>query len=482
MKTTWGVIKNETGKIRSRVIDFKLKLDDKTLNEDTEVAKAFETFFTDIPVFTTSSLNSSPALAESLLRNNSSICDINLEFKFKHVSSEEVIKTFKSLDMKRTADIHGLSIIIVNSIIDYIAPHLAFIFNKCLDDGVFPDLMKDSKVIPLFKGGSASSPNNFRPISILPSLSKIFEKLILKQLLVHFYTNKLMSNKQFGFTRGRSTIDAGVELVQHIFGAWEDSRDAISIFCDLSKAFDCVHHETLIGKLRHYGVTGRALDLLKSYLSNRVQRVDVNNTRSSGSIVHMGVPQGSILGPFLLVYINDLPSLVKDAHEIVLFADDTSLLFKVKRQQPTYDDVNNAISKVEKWFTANNLLLNEMKTKCIRFSLPNVRHGSGTISVRNKELEFVNSTVFLGITLDDRLQWGPHISKLAKRLSSAAYAVKKMRNLSDVETARLVYFSCFHSLMSYGILLWETPGYSENFRAAEAGRSRNLQARTSYIP
>ncbi|GBP54385.1 hypothetical protein EVAR_29461_1 [Eumeta japonica] len=113
---------------------------------------------------------------------------------------------------------------------------------------------------------------------------------------------------------------------------------------------------------------------------------------------------------------------------------------------------------------------------------PNVRHGSGTISVRNKELEFVNSTVFLGITLDDRLQWGPHISKLAKRLSSAAYAVKKMRNLSDVETARLVYFGCFHSLMSYGILLWETPGYSENFRAAEAGRSRNLQARTSYIP
>ncbi|GBP65266.1 Probable RNA-directed DNA polymerase from transposon BS [Eumeta japonica] len=118
----------------------------------------------------------------------------------------------------------------------------------------------------------------------------------------------------------------------------------------ISKAFDCVHHETLIGKLRHYGVTGRALDLLKSYLSNRVQRVDVN--------------------------------------------------------------------------------------------------------VRNKELEFVNSTVFLGITLDNRLQWGPHISKLAKRLSSAAYAVKKMRNLSDVETARLVYFGCFHSLMSYGILLW----------------------------
>ncbi|GBP62988.1 Probable RNA-directed DNA polymerase from transposon BS [Eumeta japonica] len=189
-----------------------------------------------------------------------------------------------------------------------------------------------------------------------------------------------MTNKQFGFTRGRSTIDAGVELVQHIFGAWEDSRDAIGVFCDLSKAFDCVRHETLIGKLRHYGVTDRALDLLKSYLSNRVQRVDVN--------------------------------------------------------------------------------------------------------VRNKELEFVNSRVFLGITLDDRLQWGPHISKLAKRLSSAAYAVKKMRNLSDVETARLVYFGCFHSLMSYGILLWGNAADTQKIFVLqkEAGRSRNLQVRTSYVP
>ena len=223
----------------------------------------------------------------------------------------------------------------------------------------------------------------------------------------------------------------------------------------MSKAFDCVLHETLIRKLYHYGIKDAALNLLISYLSNRIQKVDINGKKSSGSVVSMGVPQGSILGPFLfLVYINDLPYLIKDSHEIVLFADDTSLLFKLRRQQLDTDDVNDALSKVVHWFNANNLLLNKDKTKCIKFTTPNVRLVKTSVKMDSEELDLVDTTVFLGITLDAKLQWGPHIHKLSKRLSSAAYAVMKIRNLTDVETARLVYFSYFHSIMSYGILLW----------------------------
>ncbi|KAA5787272.1 hypothetical protein F3H09_30810, partial [Pseudomonas aeruginosa] len=182
----------------------------------------------------------------------------------------------------------------------------------------------------------------------------------------------------------------------------------------------------------HYGIRGVSLELIKSYLSGRIQKVDVKGTRSSGVLLNMGVPQGSLLGPFLfLVYINDLPKFIETRHEVVLFADDTSLLFKIKRQLEDYDDVNDAISRVVHWFSVNNLLLNNKKTKCIKFTTPNVRPVDTNIIVSGETLELVDSTVFLGITVDSKLQWGPHICKLANRLSSAAFAVKKIRTYTN---------------------------------------------------
>ncbi|CAF4883983.1 unnamed protein product [Pieris macdunnoughi] len=315
--------------------------------------------------------------------------------------------------------------------------------------------MKLSKITPLFKAGSESDPSNFRPVSVLPALSKVFEKIMLDQLSLHFNKNKLLHNKQYGFTKGRSTIDAGVKLISDIFNAWEESYDGVGVFCDLSKAFDCVHPDILVGKLQHYGVDGKASSLMNSYLKGRIQRVHVNGVTSPGSQVSMGVPQGSILGPFLfLIYINDLPFFVNEVHEMVLFADDTSLLFKVNRNNVLLDDVNNSISRIVNWFNVNNLLLNENKTKCIRFTTTSVKRDIGNLKIKDSELNFVDKTVFLGITIDSKLQWGPHIETLSNRLSSAAYAVKKIRQFTDEDTAKIVYHSYFHSVMSYGILLW----------------------------
>lgn len=146
--------------------------------------------------------------------------------------------------------------------------------------------------------------------------------------------------------------------------------------------------------------------------------------------------------------------MVQNLTKIVLFADDTSLIFKVSRQAQDIDEVNGALSLIHDWFTKNNLVLNPKKTKCVKFTLPNVRSNKLDIVLNKEKLDYVDDTVFLGITLDAKLQWDPHLSLLAGRLSSAAYAVRKIRQLTDIATARLVYFSYFHSIMSYGILLW----------------------------
>jgi hypothetical protein len=454
IKTVWKIIGSETGKVKSHDPKFSLLVCDKVIESDLEVANEFERFFRNIPLETTRSLNSSPPMAESLLKTNVPEC--SKIFCFKYVTPQMVTKAFRSLHLKKTEDLWGLSVKVLQSIMDPIAPHLASLFNRCVDAGVFPDLMKHSRVIPLFKSGSKSDPTNYRPVSILPAISKVFEKIILDQLLSHFNINNLLHGDQFGFTRGRSTIDAGTTVIKHICEAWEQSLDAIGVFCDLSKAFDCVDHDTLIRKLNHYGMKDKALDLVRSYLNDRTQRVDINKTKSAGSLISMGVPQGSILGPFLfLVYINDLPYVLNGKHKLVLFADDTSIIFKVKRNQGSFSEINNVLSSIVHWFTINNLLLNAKKTKCIRFSLPNVKHKNKTqIIIKDEVIELEDKTVFLGITLDSKLQWSPHISTLAGRLSSAAYAVKRIRQLADVETARLVYFAYFHSIMTYGILLW----------------------------
>lgn len=453
IKATWNLINTETGKSKPHNKQITLNINDKVLTKKVEVANAFDSFFSNIPKIVTKSLNSTASGASDLLESSVAKCET--EFSFRYVSADYIVKTFKSLNIKSTEDLWGISTKVLGTIIVDIAPCLAHVFNKCVDEGVFPDLMKHSKLIPLFKSGSEKDPANYRPISVLPALSKIFEKIILTQLLSHFNLNGLLHCNQFGFTKGRSTTDAGILLLKHVYDAFENSQDAIGVFCDLSKAFDCVSHATLISKLKHYGVQNRAIDLVQSYLSNRVQKVDVGGERSSGSTIDMGVPQGSILGPFLfLVYVNDLPAFVKDICDIVLFADDTSLVFKVDRSKANYDDVNASLSRVLNWFTVNNLLLNSKKTKCIKFTLPNVLNRPANIEINGEALTLVDSTTFLGLNIDARLQWGPHIEALAGRLSSAAYAVRTIRWLTDEATARLVYFSYFHSVMSYGILLW----------------------------
>ena len=222
-------------------------------------------------------------------------------------------------------------------------------------------------MIPLFKSGERSDFKNYRPISILPFLSKVFEKVVLKQLCSYFENKQILCPEQFGFRRGRSTLQSCVSLMQYLYNALDDGNNVLSIFLDFNKAFDSVEHGILLRKLSHYGIRGFVHDWVKSYLTNRKQYVHCNNVKSSYSNISHGVPQGSILGPFLfLVLVNDLPNC-SAKFKFNLFADDSTIsyIFDHNELQRTSVIVNSELDLVYSWLCANKIKINANKTKYI---------------------------------------------------------------------------------------------------------------------
>ena len=199
------------------------------------------------------------------------------------------------------------------------------IFNQSLKSSVFPKIWKEGKVTPIYKSGDRSNMSNYRPITVLPILGKILERLAHTQIYSYLSENKILSQSQFGFRPKLSTSTALAFFTDSILDNADNGLITASVFLDLNKAFDAVDHNILLRKLKLIGLDSKSLNWFESYLSNRLQKTSISNTLSSPLPVSVGVPQGSILGPLLfIIYVNEMPNIVKYCNIILPILPKTS--------------------------------------------------------------------------------------------------------------------------------------------------------------
>ena len=313
--------------------------------------------------------------------------------------------------------------------------------------------MKIAKVIPLFKKGDNLDVSNYRPISLLSSLSKILEKLIFQRTVKFLTENNVFTNSQFGFRQKHNTIHALLNFVDKVAHSIDNHSHLIGIFLDFSKAFDTINHDILIHKLYNYGIRGQALEWFRNYLQNRKQYVHLNGSNSSLKNINCGVPQGSILGPLLfIVYINDFCNS-SDILSFILFADDSNVFFSHKNPHTLVRTINLELKKVTQWIRANKLSLNLQKTKYMIFSntletLPE------SIILDETPLEKVSSIKFLGITVDNKLSWKIHIGNIIKTISRNTGIINRLKSFLPPSSLLTLYSSLILPYFNYGILTW----------------------------
>ena len=453
MKETWKTLNNVLGRNKtSRLPDFFIDSNGNKITEPKEIADNFNNFFTTIGSKLADKIIPPDINYSSPLKHN----NVKNAIFLKPTSPDEIIKITNKLKSSTSSGIDNISTKLLKTIINEIAPALSHVFNLSLLKGIVPSQLKIAKVTPVFKSNDNHIFSNYRPISILPSISKTLEKIVYNRLLDFITLNKIFSPHQYGFRPNRSTYMAINDLYCKITRDLDNQHHSLGIFLDLSKAFDTLNHDILLNKLNAYGIRGLANSWIKNYLSGRKQFVVYNNTTSIHTDITCGVPQGSILGPLLfLLYINDLPLSSTNAH-FIIFADDTNILFSHKDPLQLEKLINFELTKISNWFKLNKLSLNIKKTNFMIFK--NKHNNNPTpdfkLQIDNNYIEKVDTTKFLGVLIDSNLTWKAHTSHISKIVSKYNGIIRKIRQFLNIESLHTLYNTLVLPYLSYCTLVW----------------------------
>ena len=379
-----------------------------------------------------------------------------LRIVFQLIPETFVLKLLESLKMNKAIGLDNISARLIKDASVVICDQLTCLYNRSLQSAVFPNIWKMGKVTVLFKSGSRLDINNYRPITVLPRLSKILEKVVHTQVYGFLKTNKLLTQNQFGFREKLSTAVALAKFTDTILDNMEHGQLTGVAFLDLSKAFDTVNHSRLILKLKSITFSTRVCEWFKCYLTHRYQVTVVDNKQSSVMPVNVGVPQGSILGPLLfIIYVNDLPNCLNSC-EISVYADDTVLYYSSESVTSIEAKLNDDLLNVHKWFTDNLLSLNEKKSKFMLIGgQQRLKSCSGvSININESILERTDTFKYLGITINQYMTWSDHIESLVAKANQQIGLLKHVKHLLSCPARITLYNALILPILDYADIVW----------------------------
>ena len=386
----------------------------------------------------------------------------NPQFEFNVTTDREIYELILKLNTNKGPGIDNLDAKTLKSIAHIISPHLAILFNQCINEGVYPQCLKIAKCIPVFKGSplDTSCAVNYRPISILTAINKTFERILHDQLSKYLEEHKLLPDFQYGYRKHHNTSQAILDFTEYINKQCSNKQVTIAIFMDLSKAFDTVDKSILEQKLIDLGLGKYSTLLINSYISNR--RFCMNSDTEYYNLTY-GVPQGSILGPLLFImYTHDMRNIAPE-NKVIVYADDTTVLVSGRSLLEAKQYCNDILTRFKLYFTLNKLSINTSKTKYMIYK-PQLRGKkfkrllydttNTKIEMEDVLLEQVHSIRFLGVIINDQLKWNDHKQHISNKVCKSLGLLYKCRDIMTEQECINIYKTFIQPYFLYAIEVW----------------------------